>query len=325
MFGSLQYTSDTDKNKGSNEFESFMDKSAIRLTYSDFFANLTKSLFLFGNLRESMRSDYLCSLLIDYGHFAFVEDDELGLVATPYNELQMFDLNGNPTRIQTQSPPNVDTKLNGKIFESDKFTIVKLNPMGTPLRRTILYFADKIAENQRAIDQNVYSCQTPTIFEIEEGQEKTVSILQDKLAKFVRNIVLKRDKRATTDMIKVHPTPDFRGDKFITNIQYYEGELYNFCGFKHTPFEKRERLLAAEVTSNDEILNTTKAMMFRSIQQGINETNKKFGTNFTVEYTLTNRNSNFDVIPQRETETTDIVNSEVTKEGDVIENTETNN
>ena len=318
MFGALKYTSDSDKNIGSNNLESFFDKTKIMLTYTDFFSNLCKSLFLFSNLKPSMRNDYLNSLLIDYGHFAFVNDKELGLVATPYDELRMFDLNGNPTKIQCISPPNVDTALNGKIFDSENFTIVKLNPQGIPLRRTIMYFCDKIAENQRAIDQNVYSCQTPTIFEIEEGQEKTVTELQSKLAKMVRNIVLKRDKRASTDMIKVHPTPDFRGDKFITNIQYYEGEMYNFCGFKHTPFEKRERLLAAEVTSNDEILNTTKAMMFRSIQQGIKETNEKFGTDFKVEYVLTNRTSNFDVVFQRETESSDVASSEPTMKGEVV-------
>lgn len=318
MFGGLKYTSDSDNNKGSNNIESFFDKTGILITYAGFFSNLCKSLFLFSNLKEHMRSDYINSLLIDYGHFAFVRDEELGLIPTPYNEMKMFDLNGNPTKIQAISPPNVDNKLNGKIFTSEDFSIVKLNPQGLPLRPTIMYFCNKITENQRAIDQNVYSCQTPTIFEIEEGQEKTATELENKLAKMVRNIVLRKDKRATADIIKVHPTPDFKGDKFITNIQYYEGELYNFCGFKHTPFEKRERLLAAEVTSNDEILNTTKAMMFRSIQQGIKETNDKFGVDFKVEYVLTNRTSNFDVVFQRETESSDIASSEPTMEGDVV-------
>lgn len=320
IFGALNYTSDNDKDKGSNNLEAFFDKTKIMVTYTNFFSNLCKSLFLFSNLKEHMRSDFLNSLLIDYGHFAFVKDEELGLIPTPYKELDFFDLNGNPTKIQCISPPNVDQRLNGKTIDSENFTIVKLNPQGTPLRYSIMYFCDKIAENQRAIDQNVYSCQTPTIFEIEEGQEKTVTELQSKLAKMVRNIVLKKDKRATSDMIKVHNTPDFKGDKFITNIQYYEGELYNFCGFKHTPFEKRERLLAAEVTSNDEILNTTKAMMFRSIQQGIKETNEKFDVDFKVEYVLTNRTSNFDVVFQRETESSDIASSEPTMKGDIIEN-----
>lgn len=318
MFGALMYTSDNDKNNGSNNLESFFDKTKIMLTYTDFFSNLCKSLFLFSNLKPTMRNDYLNSLLIDYGHFAFVRDDELGLVATPYSELQFYDLNGNPTKIQCISPPNVDTRLNGKVFESKDFTIVKLNPQGIPLRRTIMYFCDKIAENQRAIDQNVYSCQTPVVYEIEEGQEKAVTELQGKLNKMVRNIILKKDKRTTTDMVKQFPTPDFKGDKFITNIQYYEGEMYNFCGFKHTPFEKRERLLAAEVTSNDEILNTTKAMMFRSIQEGIKETNEKFNVDFKVEYVLTNRTSNFDVVFQRETESSDIASSKPVMEGDVV-------
>lgn len=318
-FGSLLYTSDNDKNRGSNGMESFFDKASIRLVYSNFFSNLCKSLFLFSNLKETMRSDYINSLLIDYGSFAFVNDDDFGLVPTPYNTLETYDLNGNPTRIQAVSPPNVDTVLTGRIYESDKFTIVKLNPQGTPLRNTIMYFCDKIVENQRAIDQNVFSCQTPTIYEIEEGQEHTISEFFTKMTKMVRAIILKRDKGARVeDLVKVFPTPDFKGDKFITNIQYYEGELYNFCGFKHTPFEKRERLLAAEVTSNDEILNTTKAMMFRSVQKGIDETNKKFGTDFKVEYSLTNRTSNFDVIPQRETESSDIVSSKPTMKGDVV-------
>lgn len=319
MFGSLKYTSDNDKNQGSNGIESFVDKASIRLVYSNFFSNLCKSLFLFSNLKPTMRNDYINSLLIDYGNFAFVNDDELGLIPTPFNTLETFDLNGNPTRIQAVSPPNVDTVLTGRIYESDKFSIVKLNPQGTPLRNTIMYFCDKIVENQRAIDQNVFSCQTPVIYEVIEGQEKTVTEIFTKMAKMVKAIILKRDKGARVEeIVKMLPTPDFKGDKFITNIQYYEGELYNFCGFKHTPFEKRERLLAAEVTSNDEILNTTKAMMFRCIQQGINETNEKFGTNFKVEYTLTNRTSNFDVVLQRETESGDIASSNPTMKGDVI-------
>lgn len=319
MFGALQYTSDNDKTLGNNNLESFFDKSRIMITYADFFSNLCKSLFLFSNLKEHMRSDYLNSLLIDYGSFAFVNTTDYGLVAVPYKALNNFDLNGNPTEIEVTVPPNVDPVLNGQHYDSENFTIVKLNPQGTPLRRTIMYFSDKIAENQRAIDQNVYSCQTPVVYEIEEGQEKLVSELQGKLSKMVRNIVFRRDKRAEVgQIVKQLPTPDFKGDKFITNIQYYEGELYNFCGFKHTPFEKRERLLAAEVTSNDEILNTTKAMMFRCIQQGIDETNKKFDTDFKVEYVLTNRTSNFDVVAQRETESSDIASSTPTMKGEVL-------
>ena len=315
-FGSLLYTSDNDKIKGSENLETLYDKSKIRLTYSDFFANLTKSLFLFGSLKDTMRSSFLNSLLIDYGSFAFVDDDEYGIVATPYSTCKLFDLNGYPTQIQAIAPPNCDTTLEGRIYNSDKFVIVKLNPQGIPLRSAIMYFCDKIVENQRAIDVNVFACQTPVIYEVSEGNEKTVSKLITDMKKMVKAIVLKRDRGARADdLIKTTPTPDFKGDKFITNIQYYEGELYNFCGFKHTPFEKRERLLAAEVTSNDEILNTTKAMMYRTVQEGINETNKKFGTDFTVEYTLTNRNSNFDVVLGRETETSNTTSSEVTEEG----------
>lgn len=316
-FGSLLYTSDSDNLKGSTGIETFVDKASIRKVYANFFANLCKSLFLFSDLKDTMRSDYLNSLLIDYGRFAFVDDDEYGLIATPYDELNFYDLNGNPTKIQAVSPPDVDTALNGRTYDKDKFTIVKLNPMGNPLRYTIMYFCDKIVENQRAIDQNVFSCQTPVVYEVAEGQEKTVTEMFKQMTKMVKAIVLKRDRGArATDIVKVLPTPEFRGDKFITNIQYYEGELYNFCGFKHTPFEKRERLLAAEVASNDEIMNTTKAMMFRSVQNGIKETNEKFGTNFKVEFVLTNRTSNFDVVPQRETESTDIVNSELTEVGE---------
>lgn len=315
-FGSLLYTSDTDKIKGSENLDSIYDKSKIRMTYSDYFSNLCKSLFLFGGLKETMRNSFINSLLIDYGSFAFVDDDEYGIIATPYSTCKLFDLNGYPTQIQAISPPYCDTAITGRIYDSDKFVIVKLNPQGVPLRPTIMYFCDKITENQRAIDVNVFACQTPVIYEASEGNEKTVSKLINDMKKMVKAIVLKRDRGARADdLIKVTPTPEFKGDKFIQNIQYYEGELYNFCGFKHTPFEKRERLLAAEVTSNEEILNITKAMMLRSIQEGINETNKKFGTEFTVEYTLTNRTSNFDVIPQRETETTDIVQSIVTEEG----------
>ena len=315
MFGGLKYTSDSDKLQGSTGIETFIDKASIRRVYSDYFSNLTKSLFLFGNIKN-MRSDYLNSLLIDYGSFAFVNDSELGLIATPYNTLNMFDLNGNPTKIQCIAPPNVDTKLNGKQFDTKDFSIVKLNPQGTALRNTIMYFADKIVENQRAIDQNVFSCQTPTIYEVVEGQEKTVTNVFTQMTKMVKAIILKRDRGANiNELVKVFPTPDFKGDKFITNIQYYEGELYNFCGFKHTPFEKRERLLAAEVASNDEILNTTKAMMFRSVQNGIKEANDKFGTDMTVEFTLSNRNSNFEIISNRESEITDIVRPDVTVEG----------
>lgn len=321
-FGSLLYTSDSDKRKGSNNVETFLDKAYIRKVYSNHFCNLTKSLFLFGNLEEHTvcENDYINSLLIDYGSVAFVNDDEYGLIVTPYSPVaNMYNFNGRPTQIQVDTPPNVDTALQGKIYDSSKFEIVKLNPMGTPLRNTIMYFTDKIVENQRAIDQNVFSSQTPVIYEVAEGQEKTITEMFTQMAKMVKAIILKRDRGARVDeLVKVFPTPEFKGDKFINNIQYYEGELYNFCGFKHTPYEKRERLLTAEVESNNEVLNTTKAMMYRSLQEGIKNVNKKFNTNFTVDFVLTNYNENFETIPLRTKETSNEVESNIVEEG-VIE------
>jgi len=148
-FGSLLYTSDTDKIKGSENLDSIYDKSKIRMTYSDYFSNLCKSLFLFGGLKETMRNSFINSLLIDYGSFAFVDDDEYGIIATPYSTCKLFDLNGYPTQIQAISPPYCDTAITGRIYDSDKFVIVKLNPQGVPLRPTIMYFCDKITENQR--------------------------------------------------------------------------------------------------------------------------------------------------------------------------------
>ena len=297
MFGALKYTSDSDNKKGSNNLDAFKDKAWIRSVYSNQFANLTKSLFLFDNLPDTMENDYINSLLIDYGSLAIINDKEYGLIATPYQTDKMFDLKGRPTRIQAITPPNVDTIISGRFYTTEEFELIKLNPQGTSLRSVIMYFCDKITENQRAIDQNVFSSQTPVIYEAVDGQEKTITEMFNQMAKMVKAIVLKRDRGARAeDIVKILPTPEFKGDKFIKNIQYYEGELYNFCGFKHTPFEKAERLLTSEVESNNEILHTTKAMMYREIQDGVEKVNKKFGTKITVDFTLTNYNENFEVV-----------------------------
>ena len=320
-FGSLLYTSDSDNRKGSNNIETFFDKSAIRMVYANQFANLTKSLFLFGNLEGNTISenDFINSILIDYGSIAFVDTEEYGLIAMSYNPVsKMFNINGRPTQIQLVTPPNVDMTINGKIYTSDKFEIVKLNPMGIPLRTAIMYFTDKIVENQRAIDQNVFSCQTPVIYEAVDGQDKTITEIFKQMSKMVKAIVLKRDRGARAeDIVKVLPTPEFKGDKFIQNIQYYEGELYNFCGFKHTPYEKRERLLQGEVESNNEILNTTKAMMYRSLEEGIKRVNEKFNCDITVDFVLTNYDENFERVPLQTKEVSGEVESEITERGNV--------
>jgi predicted RNA-binding protein len=320
-FGSLHYTSDSDKRKGSTNLESFFDKSFINSVYNNHFANLTKSLFLFSNLENNTISsnDFINSLLIDFGSFAFVNDKDYGLIATAYTPYEnKYDLNGRPTKIRAEVPPNVDTVLNEREYSSEDFVIVKLNPMGTALRNTIMYFTQKITENQRAIDQNVFSCQTPVIYECVDGQQKTLTDIFESMTKMVRAIFLKRDRGARAeDIIKVLPTPEFKGDKFINNIQYYEGELYNFCGFKHTPYEKKERLLSGEVESNNEILNTTKAMMYRSVQAGIKEVNEKFNKDIKVEFVLTNYNENFDKIPLRTTEASSGNESDIIEEGEI--------
>lgn len=321
-FCGLHYTSESDLIKYSDNLDAFENKSFILNTYVNYFTNLCCSMFKVKGLPKDIDEQFVIRTLINKGHIAFFKTtldetikDEKGikktnkveypLMAQPFITTGRYNIYGKPTQIRLQSAPNCDTTFNGKTLNPDEFEIVMLNPMSVSLYPTIYYFCNKIVEVQRAIDVNIYSNQTPLIFEATQEQKTTVEQAIKKWARQVKHIILNKSTGARAeDLFKVHNTNvDWKADKMTDVMQYYKAEFYTMLGINHTPYEKRANMVRDEVRSNSHILRLTVDSMLDTMNECARRVNDKFGTEITFVYTLDSIYDT-DIISEAESEVT---------------------
>lgn len=290
-FCGLHYTSDSDINKYGDKFDKFTDSSFILYNYINYFTNLVLSMFKVHGLPNDINEQFVIRTLIQFGSIAVFNLDGEGIEMQPFLTQQKFNIYGMPTTIQLMNAPNCDTTYNGTVIDdTDKFEIIKLNPQATSLYSIIYYFCNKITETQRAIDVNVYSNQTPLIFEATPEQQTTISAVINKLYQQVKNIIINKNAGTRTeDMVKVIDTGvQWKAQNMTEVIQYYKAEFFTFLGINHIPFEKKANMIKDEVMSNSHILKLTVNSMVETMNECAKRVNEKFGTKIYFTYALDN-------------------------------------
>ena len=290
-FCGLHYTSESDIEKYSTSFDSFVNKSFILTTYINYFTNIVLGMFKVHNLPDNIDEQFVIRNLVRYGSVALFKTVTKGLEIQPFATKGLYNIYGIPTKISIKSAPNCSTEYNGlQIDNSNDFEIIKLNPQATSLYSVIYYFCDKITEVQRAIDVNVNTNQTPLIFEAEPEQKTTIEKVINKLSQQVKTIILNKKAgwRPDEGLKTVEVGAQWKASQMVEVLQYYKSEFFTFLGINHIPYEKKANMIKDEVMSNSHILRLTIDSMLDSLNECAKKANKKFGTKIYFSYSVEN-------------------------------------
>lgn len=251
-------------------------------TYSMYYSrlkNIALTMFDWKGLPDSVSERFLEMKLFENGYAAFVNDPDLGFLGLGCTIGGVFNVYNDPTEVRAYS-----TSGYSKDFTPDKDCVVVYNNnMREPGELPVRLYAQRLYEVERTIDVNIKAQKTPILILCDEQQRLTLKNLYmqyDGNEPFIFG-----NKSLDISQFQVLQTnAPFVADKLI----HYKHNLWNECmtyfGLANTNTDKKERLVEAEATSNDEQIEASRNAMLSVRQLAAEKINKLFGLNISVEF-----------------------------------------
>lgn len=243
--------------------------------YINFIINLSLSMF---NLENSdnliVRKDVFFKKILQYGSCAVIEDKiEKGLNALQYNVLNFHKHTGEPALIKCYNEY-------GYQVTTDKFVIVYDNLNRTCRYSDFIFYSETMTNLHRTLDVNMKTLRTPIMFKSDSNLKLSVENLKMQFNDYQEFITVKTDTFDNKiEKIKLNDTYDF--DKLSGSIKEINKYLLEKIGIP-VNLEKNERLVQGENALSAGVCMSVYDNLFKSRLQGIDEINKKFGTNFLL-------------------------------------------
>ena len=241
------------------------------------------SLFKWEGLPESINVRYLEMELLKQGKVIFFEDETLGYLA----------LNGNATGFNVYNEP-VDYEVYApigyhKTLNINNAVIIWNTYRREPYWEVFEQYAQRLANITRTQDVNVSAQKTPVLIKASEQQRLTMTNLYQKYEG--NEPFIFGDKSLDLAEFEVLKTDaPYVADK----LQVLKNEIWNeamtFLGVGNAKQDKKERLVAAEVSANDEQIIQSRSVMLDARQLACEQINKMFGLNISVDYKLNQEN-----------------------------------
>ena len=280
------------------------------LAYKDRMISLAENVFKFNNIPFNIDMSKVNNSLLVNGSIAWFKDDVTGeLMALPYTNVGALDFYGRPRAIMTM--PYFGAYKRTLYKARGEFVIMYDNEARVPLYPQIIAGAERMALIKRAIDINVSQQNTNRIWKVPEDQLLSFNKVLEQVDSNVENI-------ATFDGLDLNSisgflnTAPFVADKLNEAKHEEWAEFLELIGISNVKVEKKERLISDEVETSMGGTIAGRYNRFESRRKAIEEINKLFNTNISVEF--------YDGLPTtlREESINEEINIEDKKE--VIEN-----
>ena len=236
-------------------------------------------MFEWKNLPDSCDERFLEVTLFDDGQAVFFKDEDLGgLLNLQVLTTGKFDVYRIPTRRQAFANNGYHRELT-----PEDSVIVYNNMLRTNSRGVIAKFAKQLWDLDRAIDVNAKAQKTPVLI---LGSEQQQLSLHNLYMKYDGNEpVIYGDKSLDKDALRVLNTeaPYVADRLYMLKTQIWN-EAMTYLGISNLNIQKKERLVADEVTRN---LGGTIASRYSRLESrrfAVDKINKMFGTNIEVWY-----------------------------------------
>lgn len=241
--------------------------------------NKAINMFEWVNLPKEIDERYLEIMLMTRGYVCFFKDEELDkflcLDCTIGGKLNVYNI---PTEYHIIT-------ANGYRAERDisNSVVIFNNYLHTSIMDKVEYNAKRISNIDRTIEVNINQLKRPYIFLVPENKVASVKTFF-KLIKDNEECIIGADTLDLDSMSKENTiTPNNTLELYTLKKKYYN-EALSSLGINNFSDDKKERLLAGEITSNDEDIKLTRASYLNARKQACKQINEMFGLNIDVKF-----------------------------------------
>lgn len=275
---------------GVNNMYDFKDKNRNVNRMVDYMYTRSLGMFSYSGLPDTIPEVELEKILQMFGYGFFYEHN---------GELYVFhgsltgehDIYNNPTEINVNNlylNLNDTIKLeNGVLIKNDDL-MLGLNPLFE--KYNYMLNENEISMILNTINSRIQNLMTASDDKTRESAQKFL----DKVESGELSII---SESQILEGLKVHNVQNNNSQSMINLIefqQYIKATMYNDIGIDLNFNMKRERLISGEVEQNTDILFPLVNQMFKNRQHALEQVNKKYGTNITVEYSSVWKHRNLD-------------------------------
>ena len=254
--------------------------------YCNRFYKIATSIFEWQNLPDSMDGEYLEHVLYYKGMAALLKTEEYGFINTKATASGDFNIYGRPTQLNCYSYSfnEIRKVYNGLIEDAEGNTqdplseciLVRNTLLAKPTFASMRLFALRLTELERTMDTNVKRCKEPYIIKGTKDQELTLRQVFNDLDNNVPAIIVDKNNLDLKDITSIDLKVQFLGNEMMLYKKEIMNEALTVLGINNLG-EKRERLIADETNSNNEVINMNLMSYLAPRKQACKEFNEKYG------------------------------------------------
>ena len=226
------------------------------------------------NLPPEIDERYLELALLFCGSALFFHDENAGFAVWRYTPLGHYDHYRDPER--RRAIPEMGNVYRRVLTDRDS-VIIYNNMTRTPDVVALRYYTRKLAATDRAIDVNIAVQKTPKMIICDERQRLTFENL---IAQYTGNLPFIFGNKNLQDFGKIEvldtSAPFIAGDLAAIKRQQF-AEALTYFGIENSSNEKKERLVADEVTSNLGAVEIARECRLNARRQACDDINRMFG------------------------------------------------
>ena len=239
---------------------------------------LAENVFKFKYLPSFIDVSYLNKTLLRKGSIAFFKDEVLGVLALPYINLTSLDIYGRPKKIKV-----IGQNGYNKILNSGEFVIMYDNNGRYPLYLDIIQIAERMALIVRTSDINIAQQKTPRIWKTPTEKERTIKDLVNNVDGCENSIVTYDDINLDDTEVVLAPAA-YVVDKLDIHKNNIWPEFLQLIGISNLSMTKKERNISDEIQAMMGGTIASRYSRFEPRKKAVEQINKMFGTDITVEY-----------------------------------------
>ena len=235
------------------------------------------NLFEWDGLPDWIEERHIERILFDHGKAIFFSDPNMSFMCLEAQDGGCFNVNNDPTYYIAVG--------NGyhKRYNVDDCVIIENNKMRIATRDIVLFYTNKIVEAERTMDINVKSVKTPYIIACDDKDVLTFKRIFEMIDGNTPAIYA--DKGLNLDALQVMQTKvEFLCNDIMDYKSAVENELMTFLGINNVPVDKKERLVADEASSNDQLIGEFASVQLEAREKACEKINEKYGLSLSVKF-----------------------------------------
>jgi hypothetical protein len=239
------------------------------------------SMFEWEGLPDSINRRFLELTILYQGKAVFFKDPSLGYLAMPVNYGGRINYYHEPTHYTAYS---IDYQ---KELTLENAVIIWNNYSRTSIMPIIQEYARRLWQVERAMDVNIQTQKFPVVFLTDESQRLT---MQNLMEQYDGNepFIFGNKQGFNPESVQALTTGiPFVADKLMEYKHNLWNEAMTFLGIGNAKQDKKERLVEAEVSSNDEQIQSSRYVMLQARQYACELINQMFpDLNISVDFKL---------------------------------------